>query len=325
MDPTDAVDAALELIVVPSFTRIGPAVRSRLDSWRPLDDYDLAARTVVITGATSGLGRAAASQLLACGATVVIIGRDRGRLEETRRSLAESTGNERIVPLACDMGDLDQVEAASATISGSFERIDALLHNAGVLLDRRTENAAGIETTIAVHVLGPFAMTGHLLPSLRAARPGRVITMSSGGMYTAPLTVEHLQMDAASYRGTEQYALAKRAQVTLNEMWAERVAPDEVVFHAMHPGWADTPGVADSLPTFGRVMGPLLRTPAEGADTMEWLVADDAALEHSGSFWLDRRVRPIHRLARTRRSDTAERRQRLWDWCRDAAATDDAP
>jgi NAD(P)-dependent dehydrogenase (short-subunit alcohol dehydrogenase family) len=319
MDMNDAVDAALELLVVPSFTRIGSSVRSRLESWRPLGEYDLAGRNVVVTGATSGLGRAAADQLLRCGATVMIIGRHPGRLDEARRSLSDATGNDSVVPVVCDMGDLDQVEAAAASIVETTGAVDAVLHNAGVLLDRRSENAAGVETTVAVHVVGPFALTCHLLPSLRERRPGRVITMSSGGMYTAPVTVDRLQLDETAYRGTEQYALAKRAQVTLNEMWAERIEPSEVVFHSVHPGWADTPGVAESLPTFGRIIGPLLRTPEEGADTMTWLVADDAATKTSGRFWLDRRARPIHRLARTRRSDTPERRRQLWEWCTRAA------
>lgn len=321
MNSNDTIDAALEFMVLPSFTRIGSIVRSRIDSWKALDEYDLSGRTVVITGATSGLGRAAATQLLVCGAEVAIIGRDRGRLESTRQALAETTGNHKIIPITCDMGDLQQVEVAATTITDSLDGLDAVLHNAGVLMNHRTENAAGVETTVAVHVVGPFALTNHLLPALRAREPGRVITMSSGGMYTAPLTVDNLQMHEDSYRGAEQYALAKRAQVTLNEMWAERIESSEVVFHAVHPGWADTPGVADSLPTFGRIMGPLLRTPDEGADTMTWLAADDAACSASGGFWLDRRERPIHRLPRTRRSDTSERRQRLWEWCTEAART----
>ena len=110
-------------------------------------------------------------------------------------------------------------------------------------------------------------------------------------------------------------ALAKRAQVTLNEMWAQRVDRGDVVFQSMHPGWADTPGVEESLPTFRKVVGPLLRDPAGGADTMVWLAADDGEpLATTGGFWLDRRVRPIHRLRSTRHSDTPLRRQELWDW-----------
>jgi NAD(P)-dependent dehydrogenase (short-subunit alcohol dehydrogenase family) len=127
-------------------------------------------------------------------------------------------------------------------------------------------------------------------------------------------------MDAASYNGSQQYALAKRAQVTLNEMWAERVARNSVVFHAMHPGWADTPGVRESLPTFRKVVGPLLRDAAGGADTIVWLAADDGEpLASTGGFWLDRRRRAIHRLPTTRRTDTPERRRQLWDWVTDRA------
>jgi NAD(P)-dependent dehydrogenase (short-subunit alcohol dehydrogenase family) len=121
-------------------------------------------------------------------------------------------------------------------------------------------------------------------------------------------------MTPEKYNGTKQYALAKRAQVTLNEMWAERFGESGIRFHAVHPGWADTPGVDASLPTFSKVMGPLLRTPAQGADTLVWLAADDAPLASNGKFWLDRRQRSIHKLPSTKKSDTSERRAQLWDW-----------
>ncbi len=196
-----------------------------------------------------------------------------------------------------------------------------LIHNAGALSPRRTVAPDGTEATVASQVVGPFLLTCLLLDRLRESAPARVITMSSGGMYTAPVTVEHLQMNEASYNGSKQYALAKRAQVTLAEMWAQRVGPiGGVVFHSMHPGWADTPGVRASLPTFRRVLGPLLRDPAAGADTMVWLAADDGEpLASTGGFWLDRQVRPIHRLRTTRRSDTPERRAELWRWVSDRA------
>ena len=128
-------------------------------------------------------------------------------------------------------------------------------------------------------------------------------------------------MSPETYKGAEQYARAKRAQVTLNEMWADRIDPGEIVFHALHPGWADTPGVEASLPTFRRIVGPLLRSPAEGADTLVWLAADDGEpLESTGGFWLDRRRRAIHKLPTTRRTDTGDRRQALWDWVETAAS-----
>jgi NAD(P)-dependent dehydrogenase (short-subunit alcohol dehydrogenase family) len=164
-------------------------------------------------------------------------------------------------------------------------------------------------------VAAPFLMTTMLLDPLKAAAPGRVITMSSGGMYTSGLTVAGLQMDESSYNGPKQYARAKRAQVVLNEMWATRVPTEEVVFHAMHPGWADTPGVDAGIPGFGKLMGPLLRSPEQGADTMVWLAADESLEQQSGLFWHDRAARSTHKFKSTRRSDTPARREALWAWC----------
>lgn len=141
-------------------------------------------------------------------------------------------------------------------------------------------------------------------------------------MYAASLTVDNLEM-GDNYRGAEQYARAKRAQVTLNEMWAERMAGTGVVFHTLRPGWGRHPGVAASLPVFRRVVGPLLRSPEQGADTMVWLAADDGEpLSSTGRFWLDRHPRDIHRLPTTRRSDTPDRRAELWRWCIERSGCD---
>ncbi len=315
----DAVDRILEVPVAPSFTRVGFAARRSLEHWTSLDDYDLNGRTIAITGATSGLGLAAARQLGSCGARLVLLGRNQAKTQRVCADVAAATGAEAI-PVVADMGDLPAVRSASAQIAELAPALDVLVHNAGALSAERRQNDAGVEQTVASQVVGPHAMTTALLPVLRAAAPGRVLTMSSGGMYSAPLSVSGLQMSEDTYKGAEQYARAKRAQVTINEMWADRVPVAEVVFHALHPGWADTPGVEESLPTFRRIVGPLLRSPAEGADTLVWLAADDGEpLATSGGFWLDRRRRNIHKLPTTRRTDTAERRLALWDWVEAAA------
>ena len=315
MNLADVADQLLEVSVVPSFTRVGFDVRSRLDRWEA-PQGDLAGHTIVVTGATSGLGRQAAQELAMLGAHVVLCGRDRAKAERVRTELSAYTGSTELSVACADMGRLDQVRQMVDDIVTAHPKLDGLVHNAGALAAQRSENAAGIEMTVASQVLGPFLLTGSLLPTLSDARPGRVVTVSSGGMYTARVDVEHLEMEPTDYRGSEQYARAKRAQVTLNEMWAERVPRASVVFHALHPGWADTPGIESALPRFRRVLRPLLRTPAQGVDTLLWLMVDDGDPVHtSGMFWHDRRRRAIHRLPSTRRSDTPERRRALWDWC----------
>lgn len=327
MNWRDAADAALEAPVVTSFTRIGHDLRQRIDRWED-PATDLSGRTVVLTGATSGLGRSAAGTLASAGATVVIVGRDERRTAEARDQLiagAESAGpgtaRADVRVAIADMGDLEAVRRLGDELVDEHPVIDALVHNAGALSHERIESPQGIEQTVASQVVGPFLLTSMLLAPLAAAAPGRVVTMASGGMYAAPLSVGSLQMGEDDYDGTQQYARAKRAQVTLNEMWAERLDPNDVVVHALHPGWADTPGVRDSLPTFRRVLGPLLRTPDQGADTLVWLVSSDEATRSSGGFWLDRRQRSIHKLPTTRRSDTPERRDALWALCEDLSGS----
>ena len=323
MNGRDVVDALVEAPVVPSFTKIGYAIRSRVDRWGALDAYDLTGRVVVLTGATSGLGRAAAEQLARCGATLVLVGRHAGRNEATVAEIVAASGNPDITQVAADMGDLVQVRALAAAVLAAHDRVDVLIHNAGALTADRREAPDGTEATVASQVVGPFLLTTLLLDRLAASAPARVLTMSSGGMYTADLTVSALQMSAADYRGTEQYARAKRAQVALNEMWADRFGDRGIHFHAMHPGWASTPGVDASLPTFSKLLGPLLRSPQQGADTLVWLAADDVALGSNGRFWLDRRPRSTHKLRHTRSSDTPDRRQRLWDWVSEASGQAD--
>ncbi len=312
-------DALIEAPIVTSFTRFGYEVRRRLAGWTPLDDYDLTGRVIVITGGTSGLGHAAAEQFARCGATLVIVGRTAERNERAVAELTAATGNGLITHVAADMGDYDQVRHLAERILADHDRLDVLIHNAGALDPERRVAPDGTEATVASQVVGPFLLTSLLLDRLAASAPARVLTMSSGGMYATGLTVSELEMTPEHYNGTEQYARAKRAQVTLNEMWVTRCGDRGITFHALHPGWADTPGVDAGLPTFAKVMGPLLRTPEQGADTLVWLGADDAALASNGRFWLDRAPRPIHLLPTTKRTDTAQRREQLWNWVADTA------
>lgn len=310
----EGIDTALEWSVFGSFTRIGTAARRRAEGWSAVN-ADLRGRVVVITGGTSGLGFEAARALAAMGATVEIVARDEARAAAACARIAAETANAQVGFVLADTGDLDAVRRAAAALLARHPAIHVLIHNAGALDDRWQASPQGIEATVASQVVGPFLLTELLLPALRKATPARVLWVSSGGMYSEPLRVDDLAMGAADYDGVTAYARAKRAQVTLAEMLAVRYAPDDIRVHCMHPGWADTPGVARSLPRFRRVMGPLLRTAAEGADTLVWLAAsDDAPLAESGRFWLDRVPRSIHRSGASGRSDTPAERERLAAW-----------
>ena len=259
-------------LIVPGlvgFTNVGYRWHKR--SWKPLA-VSLEGRTVVVTGATSGLGRAAASQLADLGARVILVGRDSEKAETIRREIVATTGNDNVAVALADLSLLADVRKLVKQLLKE-PRIHVLVNNAGVLLNQRTTTAEGNETTLATNLLAPYLLTQMLLPRLRQSAPSRIINVSSGGMYATGLALDDLQYEKSTYDGSRAYARTKRALVILTELWAEQLKNSGVVVHAMHPGWADTPGVAGSLPGFHTITRRLLRTAEQGADTVTWLAA----------------------------------------------------
>ena len=302
---------ALDAAVVPGFSKIGYAIRKRLGNWQPISSFDLRGKTVIITGPTSGLGEQVARQLALTGANLVLVARNEEKCARVINEIAPLCTGSKPVFVPAEMGDLESVRSACAAIQQQCTHIDVLIHNAGALLNTRQVSPQGIEQTVASHVVGPFLMTTLLLPLMNG---GRVVTVSSGGMYSSGLPAfdkgETLEMPAHKYGGSKQYAIAKRAQITLTKMWSKREPQTEFV--SMHPGWADTPGVQESIPGFRRVTAPILRSASEGADTIAWLAAVNPLPGASGTFWSDREIRPTHKTPQSKKLDTEVNRQSLW-------------
>lgn len=307
------LDDVLEATVVGSFTRIGYDVRRRLYHWGP--PSSMRDQTVLITGATSGLGLESATTMARLGASVLFVARDEPRARAARETILAANTSGEVEYVLADMSDLASVRDVAATVRGRSGRLDVLVHNAGAIAPTRTLASDGVEVTVAAQLLGPFLLTRLLLPLLSVAKPGRVVTVSSGGMYAQRFDLQRLINGVEPYDGVATYARVKRALVVSGHEWARRTPREEVVFATMHPGWVDTPGVRTSLPRFHRVLGPLLRSPAQGADTIVWLASDADLVATDGAFWLDRRVRPEYKLPRTRPADAAADQVRLWEWC----------
>jgi dehydrogenase/reductase SDR family protein 12 len=296
-----AVDVSIESAVVPSFTRLGLLARRRLFDWQPLPRID--GRVVVVTGANSGLGYAIAARLADLGGRVVLVARNETRGNDALARLRAEHPSA-IVELALgDLSSLQSVRSLADTILERHDRIDVLIHNAGALVHDRRVTDDGLELTFATHVVGPFLLTRLLLPALERSDDARLITMSSGGMYSVALSLEDLQSETPPFKGSRVYARAKRAQVLLAEQWALKLADTSVTVATMHPGWADTPGVTDSLPLFSKILGRALRSPDEGADTACWLATSPEVGGRSGRFWLDRAERSTHKVPSTRKGD----------------------
>ena len=310
------VDRVLDRSVALGYSRIGLALRRRLPDW-PADPAPDALRgqDVVVTGASSGLGIATAEGVARLGARVHLVVRDLEKGERARAALLRAVPGAEAELWRCDVSDLDDVRRSASELAAACPAIRAVVHNAGAMPAERTESAQGHEMTMALHVLGPLLMTELLLEPL-AAGSGRVVMVTSGGMYTQPLPDTDPEYLRAEYKPATAYARSKRTQVALLPELTRRWAARGVTVHATHPGWADTPGVVDSLPGFHRLTGPILRDTTQGADTTVWLIAVQPPPQ-GGHLWHDRRIRPVHYLSRTR--ETEVQRGEMWRWVREAA------
>ena len=187
------VDKVLEATVAGSFSRIGYAARRRVGHWQ--EAVPMPGRSVMVTGATSGLGYETSVQLASLGAGVTFVARDPERARRARESICERSGSDDVSFLIADMSDMESVRRAAAEYVARHDSLDVLIHNAGALTRTYEEAPGGTELTVTAHVLGPFLLTGLLLPVLRrtqadSAGPSRVLTVTSGGMYSQRFRIE---------------------------------------------------------------------------------------------------------------------------------------
>jgi dehydrogenase/reductase SDR family protein 12 len=301
------LDTLLDKSIVFSFDRSGYRRHSR--GFAPDDlDRSMREKTCVVTGANSGLGFEVARGLAARAATVHLLCRDAARGEAARQAIADQHGGAALSVHVVDMSSLASIRRFAATFAPP--RVDVLVHNAGLLPLERELTENGLELTVATHLVGPFLLTRLLREKLRDAR---IIFVSSGGMYAKRLDVSAMLSNEGTYDGVAAYAMTKRGQVVLAELFAEELAAIGATVNSMHPGWAATRGVARSLPRFWKIMRHRLRTPEEGADTALWLAVADRPRGQTGKLWFDRQVVPTHLMGRTREDE--QERRRLWRMC----------
>ncbi|CAA0394350.1 unnamed protein product [Arabidopsis thaliana] len=282
-----------------NFTKNGFLDHSK--KFKPEDmQLQIEGKNCVVTGANSGIGFAAAEGLASRGATVYMVCRNKERGQEALSKIQTSTGNQNVYVICLS---LNEIKSFASSFASKDVPVHVLVNNAGLLENKRTTTPEGFELSFAVNVLGTYTMTELMLPLLEKATPdAKVITVASGGMYTSPLTTD-LQFSGEKFDGVEQYARNKRIQVALTEKWADKYKNKGIGFYSMHPGWAETPGVAKSLPSFSESFAGKLRTSEQGADTIVWLALQPKEKLVSGAFYFDRAEAPKHlKLAGTSKS-----------------------
>ena len=274
---------------------------------------DMQGKVVLITGASNGIGRAAALALARTGATVALAGRDEKRVDATVAMIREQSGNDEVQGLLADLSNLTGMRQLANEFRRRYSRLDVLLNNAGAAFHERAETVDGIERTFALNHLAYYQLSRRLLDMLQASAPARIVNVSSD----AHRQVKALDFDnidgrkAWGLRGFTPYAQSKLANVLFTRELARRLAGTGVTVNALHPGVVATDIFRDTGGPIGFVfhtLGPLfMRTPEQGADTLVWLATAAEVADVSGGYFADRKRREP--AAGARDDDAA---QRLW-------------
>jgi retinol dehydrogenase-12 len=239
----------------------------------------------VITGASSGIGRAAAAELEKHGANVVPVGRDPKRTA----SIARKVGAE---PVQADFSSLADVRRVAGLLLERHQRIDVLVNNAGLVAGRRRLTADGLELTMAVNHIAPFLLTNLLLERLKQSRPARVVTTSSDAHRGGLLDMSDLNGERR-WSAWSAYGTSKLANILFTRALARRLEGTGVVANCLHPGVIRT-GLARGAPlpirAGWRVASVFFGSPRKGASTLVYLASSSEAAGVSGGYFSDSRL-----------------------------------
>ncbi|HLL97636.1 MAG TPA: SDR family oxidoreductase [Rubrobacteraceae bacterium] len=249
-------------------------------------------KVVLITGGTSGIGRAAATALAAMGAEVVVSGRSRERGESAVEEIRDTSGNEKVSLMLADLAVQAEVRGLAEEFRDRYDRLDVLVNNAGIIQSKRTQTPDGIELTLAVNHLAPFLLTNLLLDLLKESAPSRIVTVSSEARRGAQIDFDDLQSERR-YRAFKVYGMTKLANILFTYELAERLERTGVVANCLHPGGVNT-NFGNHNRSFGtlifRAFKPFMRTPEQGADTVVYLAVSPEAGKMTGRYLTDRKV-----------------------------------
>ena len=270
---------------------------------------DQTGRTHLITGATSGLGRAAALALLRAGAEVWVVGRSPQKLEALAQ---EAEAGPRLRTLRCDLQEMAQVKALVEEVRARVPRLDVLINNAGAIFKERGLTSEGLERTFAVDHMAYFALTLGLLPLLEASAPARVVSTASDAYRAGRLDFEDLQLERGYGRlGFTAYSNVKLMNLLFTRELARRTADRGIAATCHHPGFVGSNMGLNNGWAAKWVMAltrPLQVTPLQGADTLLWLATAPEAEWESGGYYAKRRLVQPAAVGRD-----AEAARRLWE------------
>jgi len=267
-------------------------------------------KTIVITGATSGIGRIAAIRLAKMGARLVVVARDRDRAEKTLTELRHAGPGQSHSAHFADLSTMGEVKWVGAEIAAAEPRIDVLINNAGSLFSSRQVTAEGLERTFATNHMAYFILTQMLLPSLTAGAPARIVNTASGAHRGNQIDFDDLQM-TRGYRAKNAYGRTKLCNILFTRELARRLAGTGVTANCLHPGFVATGlgqrdnGLANAIIW---IVFRFAAKPEPGAETIVYLASDFAVAKVSGAYFYE--CRPKQPSAEACNDETA---RRLWE------------
>lgn len=267
-------------------------------------------RVVLVTGATSGIGRVAARELAAMGATTFLVARDRARGQDTLEEIARVTGSERLGLFVADLASRAEVRRVAGEVRSRTDRLHVLLNNAGAIFTERRLSPDGVEMTFALNHLGYFLLTRALLPLLQAGAPARIVNVASTAHLRAGMDWEDLYGERR-YSAWKAYGQSKLANILFTRELARRLQGTGVTANALHPGVIATGFGRNNGGLFRLMMlagAPFLSSPEKGARTPVYLASSQEVEGVTGKYFSDCREATPSPAAR----DDADAR-RLWD------------
>ena len=247
-------------------------------------------RVYMITGSSSGIGKATATALATLGGTIVMVCRDRNRGESSRAEIREKSGNESIDLMVADLSSLQTVRQFASDFTQRYKRLDALINNAGLVRLRRSITPDGLETTFAVNYLSQFLLTNLLLPVLKMSAPARIVCVSSDSHYGARTDFDPKGLHG--YSIMRAYGQSKLAQILFTHELARRLQGSGVTINCLHPGAVAThmwSGFPVPLNYLTKVVTVFLKTPEEGAETVVYLASSPEVEGVSGKYFVNKR------------------------------------
>lgn len=253
-------------------------------------NVDMTGKVVAITGANTGIGRATAEALAGMGASVFVCGRNKSKLENAAAAIKSKANTDRVQTFVADLSNMEEVKGLAKAISESTERLDVLINNAGIAVNRREETVDGFELVFAVNYLAPFLLTKELLPLLKASAPSRVVTVCSA----LHASVKDIDLDdlqsKKSFKWDAAYNRAKLAGILFSNTLARRLDGTGVTSNSLHPGVVATDFGSDG--DLGGFTGWMfciakwfLPGAAAGAKTSVFLASSPELTQTSGRYF----------------------------------------